>query len=160
MKHLVLIGFMASGKSTLASSLSHSLSLPIFSSDTWISKQCGISIAEIFSLYGEREFREWEKRAFERILEFEESYIIDCGGGFVLQNDVRRLGRVYYLQVGLDEIERRLSVGEESVKRPLSKEIKTLYIQREKLYQAQASKIVDNQKEGAIQEIIEDWRRS
>ena len=160
MKHLVLIGFMASGKSTLASSLSLSLSLPVFSSDVWIEKQCGMSIAKIFSLYGESEFREWEKRAFEKIVGLEESHIIDCGGGFVVQNDVRRLGRVYYLQVGLSEIERRLSTKEESSKRPLSKEIETLYAQRERLYQAQASKVIDNQKEGALQEIIEDWRRS
>lgn len=158
MKHLVLVGFMASGKSTLASLLSTSLKLPIFSSDTWIEKQGGISIAEIFSLYGESEFREWEKKAFNQAMNLEESHIIDCGGGFVLQNDVRRLGRVYYLQVELEEIQRRLMVREESSKRPLSNQIKSLYEVREKIYQAQADRIIGN--ETRLEEIIEDWRRS
>lgn len=158
MKHLVLTGFMASGKSTLASLLSTSLKLPIFSSDTWIEKQSGISIAEIFSLYGESEFRKWEKKAFKQVMSLEESHIIDCGGGFVLQNDVRRLGRVYYLQVELEEIQRRLRAKEENSKRPLSKQIKSLYEIREKIYQAQADRIIGN--ETRLEEIIEDWRRS
>lgn len=158
MKHLVLIGFMASGKSTLASLLSASLRLPIFSSDTWIENQSGISITEIFSLYGESEFREWEKKAFNQAMSLEESHIIDCGGGFVLQNDVRRLGRVYCLQVELEEIQRRLMAKEESSKRPLSNQIKSLYEIREKIYQAQADRIIGS--ETMLEEIIEDWRRS
>lgn len=158
MKHLVLTGFMASGKSTLASLLSASLRLPIFSSDTWIESQSGISIAEIFSLYGESEFREWEKKAFRQAMSLEKSHIIDCGGGFVVQNDVRRLGRVYYLQVELEEIERRLRIKEESSKRPLSNQIKSLYEIREKIYQAQADRIIRS--ETRLEEIMEDWRRS
>lgn len=158
MKHLVLVGFMASGKSTLASLLSTSLKLPIFSSDTWIENQSGISIAEIFSFYGESEFREWERKAFNQAMSLGESHIIDCGGGFVLQNDVRGLGRVYYLQVELEEIQRRLMVREESSKRPLSKQIKSLYEMREKIYQAQADKIIGG--ETRLEEIIGDWRRS
>lgn len=158
MKHLVLIGFMASGKSTLASLLSASLKLPIFSSDTWIENQSGISIAEIFFLYGESEFREWERKAFRQAMSLEESHIIDCGGGFVVQNDVRELGRVYYLQVELEEIERRLRIKEESSKRPLANQIKSLYEIREKIYQAQADRIIRS--ETRLEEIIEDWRRS
>lgn len=158
MKHLVLIGFMASGKSTLASLLSTSLKLPIFSSDTWIENQYGASIAEIFSLYGEDKFREWERKAFKQAMSLGESHIIDCGGGFVVQNDVRELGRVYYLQVGLEEIERRLRIKEESSKRPLAKQIKSLYEMREKIYQAQSDKIIGS--EIRLEEIIEDWRRS
>lgn len=158
MKHLVLIGFMASGKSTLASLLSTSLKLPIFSSDAWIENQSGISIAEIFSLYGESEFREWERKAFGQAMSLGKSHIIDCGGGFVLQNDVRELGRVYYLQVELEEIQRRLMAKEESSKRPLTNQIKSLYEMREKIYQAQADKIIGS--ETRLEEIIEDWRRS
>lgn len=149
---------MASGKSTLASLLSISLKLPIFSSDTWIENQSGISIAEIFSLYGEDRFREWERKAFGEAMNLEESHIIDCGGGFVLQNDVRELGRVYYLQVELEEIQRRLMAKEESSKRPLSNQIKSLYEVREKIYQAQADKIIGS--ETGLEEIVEDWRRS
>lgn len=158
MKHLVLVGFMASGKSTLASLLSPSLNLPIFSTDLWIEFQTQKSVAEIFSLYGESEFRLWEKRAYEEILELQETHIIDCGGGFVLGNDVRELGRVYYLQAGLEEIQRRLQSKQEEIKRPLAKKIGELYFQRERVYQSLASKVVLGERGEGLEEILEDWK--
>lgn len=159
MKHLVLVGFMASGKSTLASLLSLSLNLPIFSTDLWIEFQAQKSIAEIFSLYGESEFRLWEKRAYEEILRLQETHIIDCGGGFVLGNDVRELGRVYYLQVGLEEIQRRLQSKQEELKRPLAKNIEELYFQRERVYQSLASKVILGEEKNVLEEVLEDWKR-
>lgn len=159
MKHLVLVGFMASGKSTLASLLSPSLNLPIFSTDLWIEFQAQKSIVEIFSLYGESGFRLWEKRAYEEILGLQEAHIIDCGGGFVLGNDVRELGRVYYLQVGLEEIQRRLQSKQEELKRPLAKNIEELYFQRERVYQSLASKVILGEGKNVLEEVLEDWKR-
>lgn len=161
MKHLILIGFMASGKSTLAKLLSSSLNLPIFSTDTWITLQAKKSISEIFSLYGEAEFRLWEKKAYRQILELKQPNIIDCGGGFILENDVQKLGRVYYLKVELEEIQRRLSQKEQRLTRPLSNDIQNLYFQREGLYTQKASKVIegDNQEE-ILKEIVQDWKKN
>lgn len=150
---------MASGKSTLASLLSPSLNLPIFSTDLWIEFQAQKSIVEIFSLYGESGFRLWEKRAYEEILGLQEAHIIDCGGGFVLGNDVRELGRVYYLQVGLEEIQRRLQSKQEELKRPLAKNIEELYFQRERVYQSLASKVILGEGKNVLEEVLEDWKR-
>lgn len=153
MMHLVLIGFMASGKSTFAQQLSASLKLPVFSTDDWISSQTQLSISEIFTSYGENEFRVWEQRAYRVIMDLEQRYIIDCGGGFVLQGRMKELGRVYYLDVSLEIIEKRLC-GKERQKRPLSKDFKELYIQRKRLYEKESLLKVNQ-----IEEIIEDWKR-
>lgn len=160
MKHLLLIGFMASGKSTLAKLLSSSLNLPIFSTDSWITLQAQKSISEIFSLYGEGEFRLWEKRAFEEISKLEKPHIIDCGGGFILGNNVSKLGRVYYLKVSLEETQRRLSQKEQRLTRPLSKDVENLYFQREGLYIQRASKVIEeNNQEEVLKEIMQDWKK-
>lgn len=161
MKHLLLIGFMASGKSTTANLLSPSLNLPIFSTDSWITLQSQKSISEIFSLYGESEFRFWEKRAFEEISKLQQTHIIDCGGGFILNNDVQKLGRVYYLKVGLEEIEKRLTQKEQRLARPLSHDIKNLYSQREELYNQKASKVIEGKnQEEILEEIMQDWKKN
>lgn len=161
MKHLVLIGFMASGKSTLASLLSPLLNLPIFSTDDWISTQTQKSIPEIFSLYGEEGFRVWERKTFEAILELKQTHIIDCGGGFVLRNHPKDLGRVYYLKVPLKEIQKRLENKEQRLVRPLANDISTLYSQREGIYQLNASKVIENQdQEEILKEVEQDWKKS
>lgn len=151
MTHLVLTGFMASGKSTLARQLHSSLKLPIFSTDDWIEIQSKLSIGEIFSLYGEGEFREWEKEAYQEILKLKERCIVDCGGGFVLQGGIEKLGRVYYIDTPLEIIEQRLNVKERE-KRPLSKDFRELYEKRKAFYK-------DFLKVKTLEEIMEDWKR-
>lgn len=152
MKHLVLIGFMASGKSTLASLLSQSLNLPIFSTDMWITQQVQKSISDIFDLYGESEFRLWEQKAFDVILDLKQTHIIDCGGGFVLQNNIKQLGRVYYLDTPLELIRVRLTALERE-KRPLSKDFEKLYMQRKEIYGFQSHLSICE-----INEVLEDWK--
>lgn len=153
MMHLILVGFMASGKSTLARQLNLSLNLPIFSTDDWIEQQSRLSISEIFSLYGESEFRIWEKRAYQAIIELEERCIIDSGGGFVLQGGMQRLGRVYYLDTPLEMIKERLC-AQERRKRPLSKNFLDLYFKRKEIYERESLLRVRE-----IEEILEDWKR-
>ena len=59
-RHLFLIGFMGSGKSTVAAALSEALSLPLLDSDACISEALGESIASFFARAGEEAFRERE----------------------------------------------------------------------------------------------------
>lgn len=153
MTHLVLIGFMASGKSTFAKRLHLCLNLPIFSTDDWIEAQSKMTISEIFSCGGEEAFREWEKKAYQEILKLEEKYIIDCGGGFVLHGGIQKLGRVYYLDTPLEDIGKRLR-AEEKDKRPLSKSFKELYEKRKELYEKESLLKVKT-----IEEIVKDWKR-
>ena len=55
--NLVLIGFMGTGKSTVAASLSRKYHMEIIEMDEVLARQEGMSIPEIFQVHGEPYFR-------------------------------------------------------------------------------------------------------
>ena len=110
--HLFLIGFMGSGKSTVAAALSEALSLPLLDSDACISEALGESIAGFFARAGEKAFRERET-AFLKNLRESAPCLISCGGGMALRSEnralMRELGGVIYLTATPDTIFARLA---------------------------------------------------
>ena len=102
-RHLFLIGFMGSGKSTVAAALSEALSLPLLDSEACISEALGESIAGFFARAGEEAFRERETAPC----------LISCGGGMALRSEnralMRELGGVIYLTATPDTIFARLA---------------------------------------------------
>ncbi len=84
--NLILIGFMGTGKSTIALQLSQKLSLPFFEMDQLIVEKEGKEIPKIFEESGESYFRDLETSLLKKILSKNGS-IISCGGGIVLRNE-------------------------------------------------------------------------
>lgn len=84
--NLILIGFMGTGKSTIARQLSQKLSLPFFEMDQLIVEQEGKEISEIFKENGEDYFRDLETSLLKNILQ-KNGGIISCGGGIVLRDE-------------------------------------------------------------------------
>lgn len=111
-RHLFLIGFMGSGKSTVAAALSEALSLPLLDSDACISEALGESIASFFARAGEEAFRERET-AFLKSLRESAPCLISCGGGMALRSEnralMRELGGIIYLTATPDTIFARLA---------------------------------------------------
>ena len=62
-KSIVLIGLMGSGKTTIGQKLSYKLNLPFIDSDEEVVKASGCSIPDIFRAYGEKAFRDTEKKS-------------------------------------------------------------------------------------------------
>lgn len=60
-KKIVLTGFMASGKSTIGALLAEKCGVSFIDTDHLIEQRAGLSVAEIFRLHGETEFRRLEK---------------------------------------------------------------------------------------------------
>jgi len=58
--HVLLIGFMGSGKSTVGRLLAEELSMPFVDLDECVVEDAGMSIPEIFAVGGEERFRELE----------------------------------------------------------------------------------------------------
>jgi shikimate kinase len=77
---MYLIGFMASGKTTLGSLLSQKTGLPFLDTDTLIEQATGSAIADLFRSRGETPFRELEQQAL-RATAFLDTAIIATGGG-------------------------------------------------------------------------------
>lgn len=84
MKNIFLIGFMGSGKSTVASCLAHNYNLNIVEMDQMIVEQEGMSIPDIFAQKGEAYFRDAETELLIAIGK-EQNKVVSCGGGVVLR---------------------------------------------------------------------------
>lgn len=110
--HILFVGFMGSGKTTVSKLLGEMLSRRVIDVDKLISRRCGMSIPEIFEEFGEEGFRERETSALESLL-LEAPSIVSCGGGVCGRPENRallsRLGTVVYLQVNADEAVRRIT---------------------------------------------------
>ena len=81
---LLLVGMMGCGKSTLGSRFAKACRMPFVDVDAEIEKAAGCSVSDLFSLYGEAEFRRGEERIMERLLNGPKSVIAAGGGSFLL----------------------------------------------------------------------------
>ena len=81
MKKVILIGYMAVGKTTIAQLLSEKTGLKFVDLDKLIEKKTNLSVSELFNLKGEIYFRKIEHEIFKEIIEEENSLIISTGGG-------------------------------------------------------------------------------
>lgn len=88
---IVLIGYMASGKTTVGKALAKKLNRPFIDLDQYISEQKGMSVAQIFSTEGEDYFRTLEYDNLKELLEIDSEYIIALGGGTPEIEDVMTL---------------------------------------------------------------------
>jgi shikimate kinase len=103
--HVVLVGLMGSGKTTVGRRLAACLGRTFVDADAALEEITDRSIAEIFEHDGEAAFRDLEADTFEELLEHHEPCVIAGGGGLVLREDNRaRLRRpdvtVVHLEAG------------------------------------------------------------
>jgi shikimate kinase len=78
--HVALVGFMASGKSTLGRKLAQRLGCAFVDTDELVAREYG-AIATIFSEEGEAAFRRYEHQAISSALESESPSVVALGGG-------------------------------------------------------------------------------
>lgn len=80
---VVLVGLMGVGKSTVGRRLAKRLGLSFVDSDAAIEDASGYSAAEVFERYGERDFRDGERRLVARLIEGDVRVIATGGGAYV-----------------------------------------------------------------------------
>lgn len=85
---IVFVGMMGAGKSTVGRKVAFKLQKDFVDTDFEIENSAQLSISEIFSLYGEKHFREIEQRVICRLLE-ERKGVISVGGGAFMNNELR-----------------------------------------------------------------------
>ena len=115
---IYLIGYMGSGKTTLAKKLSKRLQLPFLDTDFEIEKKENKSISDIFKDEGELHFRILET---EFLTQIKNNAIIACGGGIPMHNDnmsiINKKGISIYLKASAKNLASRLK--NEKQHRPL-----------------------------------------
>ena len=86
MKNIILVGFMGTGKTTIATKLANRLDMRYLSTDDMIEKKEKRTINEIFTDSGEDYFRNVES-AVVREASSMANVVIDAGGGVVMREE-------------------------------------------------------------------------
>ncbi len=148
MGNIILIGFMASGKTTIGKELAKQLGYRFLDTDAEVERREGCTIAGLFANRGETYFRKKEREVLQD-LSSGEAQVISTGGGIITQPENVAIlqkcrGMVVWLDVTPEEVLRRtkgdatrplLQIGNDVEK--LSK-VKNLLAKRYDLYRASA----------------------
>ena len=148
MNNIYLIGFMGTGKSTIAKKLQRFLPFQVVELDEAIERVEAMTIPEIFEKKGEDGFRNAESQLLS-IIAKEKNQIISCGGGIVLRQEnidtMKNSGTVVRLDASPEVIYERVCRND---KRPLVKgkrleDVKNMISDREEAYKNAADITVD-----------------
>jgi len=90
-RHVILVGLMGAGKSTVGALLADALGRPFVDTDDVIEATAGRTVAELFADGGEEAFRDLERAAVADVCASPDPLVIACGGGAVLDADNRRV---------------------------------------------------------------------
>ena len=162
MKNIVIVGFMGTGKTTIATQVANRLKMKYVSTDSLIEKREKRTINEIFTDSGEEYFRGVESDVVREV-SAEEGLVIDAGGGAVLREEnmanLKSGGVVICLTADVETI---LSRTKKYKHRPLlnvedpKRKIRDLLAKRESFY-AKADHLIDTGRftaRQAVEEII------
>jgi len=90
-RRIALIGLRGAGKTTLGSALAAELAAPFVELDREIEREAGISLSEVFLLYGQPGYRRIERRCLERMIDTHPEMVMTVGGGIVSEPDTYNL---------------------------------------------------------------------
>lgn len=139
-----LVGFMASGKSTVGRHLAHRLGWNFFDTDHEIESAEKVTIAELFDTRGEAEFRRIESdilRQHVRWVERGRPAVLALGGGAFAQEANRALvvdsGVSVWLDCPFEIVQRRVAAQRGGELRPLARDaekFRALWTERQSVY--------------------------
>jgi shikimate kinase len=108
---IVLIGLMGAGKTTVGRRLAQRLGLPFVDADEEIEAAAGMTISEIFQMFGEAYFRDGERRVIARLIDGSPK-VIATGGGAFMNERTRALilenATAVWLEADLDTLVERV----------------------------------------------------
>ena len=118
---IVLLGYMACGKSAIGKMLAKILDLQFIDLDNFIEESEGLTISEIFETKGEIYFRKKETECLKNIIKKDENFIISLGGGTPCYGNnmeiIEKYSNSFYLKASIYTIFNRLK--NETSTRPL-----------------------------------------
>jgi shikimate kinase len=148
---VTLVGYRASGKTTVGRLLAERLGYPFVDADRALEERLGCPIPAWFAREGETSFREREAACLAELLSGEAPLVLSTGGGVVLREGNRRLlrergGLVVYLEADAPTLQARLRAdagGRPSLTgKDVAEEVPMLLEKRSPLYREVAHRTV------------------
>ena len=122
MKKIILLGYMGSGKSTIAQLLSEIIGVPYLDLDQMIESKTNLSIATLFKEKGEIYFRKLEHEIFQELMCNPDPMVLSLGGGtpcyannHIMLNELHSVS--IYLKASINTLYERLILDKKN--RPL-----------------------------------------
>lgn len=109
---IVLVGLMGAGKSAIGRKLATRLGLRFVDADREIEKAANMTIPDIFSTYGEDEFRRLEASVMARLLDGGAQVLATGGGAFMnaeTRQEIARTGVSVWLSADLNLLMKRVA---------------------------------------------------
>ncbi len=109
---IVLVGLMGAGKTSIGRRLAARLGLPFRDADAEIELAAGCGIPELFARFGEREFRDGERRVVRRLLAGDPIVLATGGGAYMdpqTRATIRDEGVALWLRCRLSTLLRRVA---------------------------------------------------
>ncbi len=111
LKNIVLIGYMGSGKSSIAACINKLTGMKTFEMDALIEEREHMTISEIFEKHGEQYFRDKETALLSELTGME-NVVVSCGGGTPLREEnrdiLKKAGVVVWLKADANTIYERI----------------------------------------------------
>ena len=120
MTRILLIGFMAAGKTTLGKALARELGLQFIDLDHYIENRYRSTVSQLFAERGEEAFRQIERNMLHEVAEFEDVIIATGGGTPCFFDNIDYMngqGTTVFLEASVDTIHTRLTIAR--TQRPL-----------------------------------------
>lgn len=89
-KTLVLVGMMGAGKSSIGWRIARKMGTPFYDTDQEVERAAGCSVADIFETWGEKAFRDAERRVLKRLLSGQ-TQVVSTGDGTFVDEESRTL---------------------------------------------------------------------
>ncbi len=154
-RHVVVVGLMGAGKTTVAEALARQRNWPMRDSDRDIEAATGRSGRELAAADGVEALHRWEERVLLDALAQPDPQVVAAAGWVVESAECRqamaRSAVVVWLRVSEDELRRRMATGQH--RRPLTPaELDAMVARRNPMMEAAADVVVDA--DGARDEVV------
>ncbi|MBQ80349.1 MAG: shikimate kinase [Planctomycetaceae bacterium] len=170
MVRLILVGYRASGKTTIAEAVARYLKCPVVDADVVFEQKYECSVGTFIQDHGEASFRDAETSVLREVLQVSDA-VLSTGGGVILREENRLMIRdagipVVWVSASAKEIRRRLALDETTASRRPALQGKDVYSEveqaladREMHYDEVAGKRIDTDGKtvAAIVEIVLKW---
>ena len=143
-----MIGMPGCGKTRIGEILAEKTGMGFIDMDASIEKDENMAVAEIFSKYGEKYFRELETKKAEELSD-PDNTIISTGGGVVLfpgnMEFLKKGGKVFFIERKLSMIMEAPDMSERPLlKKNIEENLKKLYSERIERYRLYADHTIEN----------------